>query len=108
MMEWLLTDSSRKRKPILGRTEIQIGILWLVQCLLEGNSGALRVLREAGSVASVAGVLCALAVGVGSVGFLVLWIRKASLQLSDSSVFSVVSAYRVSSLTSNHQVGPCH
>jgi hypothetical protein len=48
MGESFLSDSTQKLKPFLGRSEIQIGILWLVHCLIEGNTAALGLLRGAG------------------------------------------------------------
>jgi hypothetical protein len=102
------SDSTEKGRRFLGRSEIQVGLLWLAQSLVEGNTSALSLLLEAGSVAWAVAVLCVLAGGVGSAGFLLLRIRRVSLRLSDSSVLPVVSDCRSSPLTSNHQVRQCH
>lgn len=97
-----LSESGEERRPFLGRSEIQVGLLWLAQCLIEGNTAVLRLLREAGSVVSVAAMLCVLAACVGTVGILLLWLRRVSLGLGTGSVSPVVSGCGLSPLTSGH------
>lgn len=69
----------REGKPLVGRSEITIGILWLMQWLLEGNTATLAILRDVMPVVQVIGTLGFLAGGVGSAGFVLFRLRAVAL-----------------------------
>jgi hypothetical protein len=79
MSESTANSLIQKGRSLGGRFEVKVGILWMLEGLLNGRLTSLAIPPETMSMAWIVGTLGFLTGGVGAAGLLLLRLRTISL-----------------------------